>query len=64
MTPDKIDIIHMFLNAGLMVQLVLLLLIFFSVASWTIIFIKYTYIRKAINESSFFLDYFWKCRDL
>jgi len=43
---------------------VLLLLIFFSVASWTIIFIKYTYIRKAINESSFFLDYFWKCRDL
>ncbi len=64
MTPDRIDIIHMFLNAGLMVQLVLLLLIFFSIASWTIIFIKYTYIRNAFNESSFFLDYFWKCRDL
>jgi biopolymer transport protein TolQ len=64
MAPDKIDIIHMFANAGLMVQLVLLLLIFFSIASWSIIFIKYNYIRKAFNESSFFLDYFWKCRDL
>ena len=54
----------MYMNAGLMVQLVLLLLILFSIASWSIIFIKYNYIRKAFNESSFFLDYFWKCRDL
>jgi biopolymer transport protein TolQ len=64
MTPDKIDIIQMFLNAGLMVQSVLLLLVFFSISSWTIILIKYTYIRKAFNESAFFLDYFWKCKDL
>jgi len=61
--PDKIDIIHMFLNAGLVVQAVLLLLVFFSITSWAIILIKFRYIRKAFIESSTFIDFFWKSRD-
>lgn len=64
MSPDKIDIVHMFINASLMVQFVLLLLVAFSIASWAIIFIKYTYIRKAFLESAEFIDYFWKSRNL
>ena len=64
MTPDKISILEMFLNASLMVQLVLLLLVFFSIASWTIILLKYNYIRKAYNESAYFIDFFWNSRDL
>ncbi|MBW1899626.1 MAG: protein TolQ [Deltaproteobacteria bacterium] len=64
MTPDKISILEMFSNASLMVQLVLLLLVGFSIASWTIILLKYNYIRKAFNESAYFVDFFWNSRDL
>jgi len=64
MTPDKISILEMFSNASLMVQLVLLLLVGFSLASWTIILLKYNYIRKAFNESAYFVDFFWNSRDL
>ena len=63
MVPAKIDLVQMFLNAGLMVQFVLLLLLFFSVSSWAIILIKYRYIKKSFSESSMFIDYFWKSRD-
>ena len=64
MTASEINIIHMISNAGLMVQFVLLLLLFFSVTSWAIIIIKYRYIRKAFRESALFTDFFWKSRDL
>lgn len=63
MTADM-GIIHMILNAGLMVQFVLLLLLFFSITSWAIIFIKFRYLRKAFRESAFFTDFFWKSRNL
>jgi biopolymer transport protein TolQ len=64
MTLAKIDLIHMISNAGLVVQLVLLLLLFFSVTSWAIILIKYRYIRRAFSQSAEFTEYFWKNRDL
>ena len=61
---EQIDIIHIVLNAGLMVQFVLLLLLFFSITSWTIILIKFRYIRRALRESALFTDFFWKSRNL
>ena len=64
MIQHEISIFQMMLNAGLMVQFVLLLLLFFSIASWAIILIKYRYIMKAFRESARFTDYFWKSRDL
>jgi len=64
MIQHEIDIFQMMLNAGLMVQFVLLLLLFFSITSWAIIFIKYRYIMKAFRESARFTDFFWKSRDL
>lgn len=51
-------------NSGIMVNSILLLLLSFSVMSWTIIFIKYRYIRRAFKESALFTEYFWKSRDL
>jgi biopolymer transport protein TolQ len=51
-------------NAGLMVQFVMLLLLFFSIMSWAIILIKYRYIKRAYRESAEFTDFFWKSRDL
>lgn len=64
MIPEQINIIQMVSNAGLMVQLVLFTLLFFSITSWAIIFIKYRYIRKAFRESALFNEFFWKSRDL
>lgn len=61
---QQINLINMISNAGLMVQFVLLLLLFFSVTSWAIIIIKYRYIKRAYQESSLFTDLFWKSRDL
>jgi biopolymer transport protein TolQ len=59
---DKL--LHMVSNAGLMVQLVLLTLLLFSLASWSIIVMKYLYIRKAFRESAQFTDLFWKSKSL
>lgn len=64
MGSAKLDIVHMVLNAGPVVQLVLLLLVFFSISSWAIILIKYRYMRRAFRESALFIEFFWKSRDL
>ena len=60
----QLEIVNMISNAGLMVQFVMLLLLFFSIMSWTIILIKYRYIKRAYRESAEFTDFFWKSRDL
>ena len=64
MGPAELDVFHMIINASLMVQFVLLLLLFFSISSWAIIIIKFRYIRRAIKESGLFTDFFWRSRDL
>jgi biopolymer transport protein TolQ len=63
MDLPQMDLIGMIRSAGLVVQLVIALLLFFSVTSWAIIIIKYRYIRRALQESAEFSDYFWKSRD-
>ncbi len=64
MTLAEIDLIQMISNAGIVVQIVLLLLLFFSVTSWAIILVKYRYIKRAFKQSAEFTEYFWKSRDL
>ncbi|GAB6907870.1 Protein TolQ [Desulfosarcina cetonica] len=64
MGANQMDYIHIIANASLMVKFVLMLLLFFSVTSWSIIIIKARYIRKAFRQSDIFIDYFWKSRDL
>lgn len=64
MGQSEIDIIQIVSSAGLMVQGVLMLLLFFSVTSWAIIIIKWRYIHRAFRESTRFTEYFWKSRDL
>ncbi|HBN26167.1 MAG TPA: Tol-Pal system subunit TolQ [Desulfobacteraceae bacterium] len=60
MPSSGLDLIAMISNAGFMVRFVLLLLLFFSVASWAIIIIKYYYLSRAFKESILFTDFFWK----
>ncbi len=64
MIPQDLDLVHMISSASPMVKFVLLLLLFFSIATWSIIVIKYRYIRQAFQQSSVFIDFFWKSRDL
>lgn len=53
------DIWGLVLNAGPMVQLVLFILLAFSVVSWAIIFLKFRLIGRAQKQSEDFLQAFW-----
>jgi biopolymer transport protein TolQ len=64
MSPHSTDYFEMISNAGIVVQLVLLLLLLFSITSWAIMIMKYRYLKKAFAESTLFMDYFWKSRNL
>ncbi len=47
------------LNAGPVVKLVLLILVYFSVVSWAIIIYKQLTVHRAIRDSDRFLEFFW-----
>lgn len=64
MNSSDFSLFQMISDSGMMVNFILLLLLSFSIMSWTIIFIKFRYIRRAFKESALFTEYFWKSRDL
>lgn len=64
MSSETLGFVYLLSEAGIVVKIVLLLLLFFSITTWAIIFIKYRYIRKAYRESEEFTDLFWQCRTL
>lgn len=64
MATETVGLFYMLSEAGPVVKFVMLLLLFFSITSWAIMFIKFRYIRKAFKESADFTDIFWQCRNL
>ncbi len=64
MTTESIGLLYMLTDAGPVVKFVMLLLLFFSIITWAIVFIKFRYIRKAFRESADFTEIFWQCRTL
>ena len=62
-TPRS-GIIDMVLGAGAVVKLVLIILVFLSIACWAIIFLKHRLLKKANQESSRFLNLFWNSKNL
>jgi biopolymer transport protein TolQ len=64
MATESIGLFYMLSEAGPIVKFIMLLLLFFSITSWAIIFIKIRYIRKAFKDSADFTDIFWQCRNL
>jgi biopolymer transport protein TolQ len=64
MTTESIGLLYMLTNAGPVVKFIMLLLLFFSIISWSIIFIKFQYVRKAFRDSADFTEVFWQCRTL
>ena len=51
-----------FAGTGLVVKIVLMILLYFSVVSWTIIFFKLLQVYRANSESERFLEFFWKTK--
>jgi biopolymer transport protein TolQ len=58
------SLFDMVVHAGFIVQLVLLLLLFFSVVSWAIILMKYFNLRKVSRENGDFLGIYMKSTKL
>lgn len=55
--------LHIILQAGLVVKIVLLILLFFSVFSWAIIIFKHRFLSRAAKETETFLTSFRDIRD-
>jgi len=58
------SLLGMVLGSGPVVQGVLYLLIFFSIASWSVILYKARRLRRARRLSDRFLEYFWETKNL
>ncbi len=61
---QQLDILSMILHAGPVAKMVMAVLLGFSIASWTIIFRKFTMFRAAKQETARFIERFWQCRTL
>lgn len=60
----QLSITSMIFQAGLVGQLVMLTLLFFSLISWAIVFMKFRMFRKIRIDSEDFLDTFWASSNL
>ena len=60
----QLSISDMILQAGPMGQAVMLTLLLFSLASWSIIFMKNRLFRKAVRETDDFMEAFWSSKTL
>ena len=58
----ELSLLHLFLNASLVVKLVMLLLLVASLYAWTIIFQKWHLLRGARADAEVFEKRFWSCR--
>ena len=58
------DFVQMIVHAGPMVKFVLLVLFLFSFISWTIIFMKFRLLKRAVSQTDDFLSLFWENRDM
>ncbi len=63
MTADH-SIIDLILNASLLVQLVMLILVIASIVSWTMILNKRVVLKRAISDAEDFEEQFWSVEDL
>ncbi len=60
----NVSLVAMMIHTGLMVKTVMLILLFFSVVSWSIIIMKQLMFRRVRQNSEEFLDRFWASKTL
>ena len=61
---DDISVLNLFLEAGLVVKIVMLLLFIASILSWIVIVERYNFFRRIKNLNDNFLQKFWSGEDL
>lgn len=61
---DQQSLLQVMMNANLVMQLTLLLLIIFSIISWAIIGSKYRQLKTAKNRSAKFFSGFWHAKSI
>ena len=61
---DNISVLNLFLEAGLVVKIVMLLLLAASILSWIAIVERYNFFRKIRISNDKFLKKFWSGKDL
>ena len=61
---DEISVLNLFLQAGIVVKVVMILLFVASILSWIVIVERYKFFRKIKNENNVFLKKFWSGKDL
>ncbi|MDM8568076.1 protein TolQ [Thiotrichales bacterium HSG1] len=61
---NELSLIKLILDASLLVQMVMLLLLFISLYSWTLIFYKSNYLKNVHKTVNNFEELFWKSKDL
>ncbi len=63
MTTD-LSLLQLIMNASLLVQLVILILLIASLVSWGMIFNKHSVLKSARQEANLFEERFWSVEDL
>jgi len=61
---SDLSLLQLILNASLLVQMVMLLLLLISLYSWTLILRKSRFLKRARRNADDFEDRFWKGKDL
>lgn len=61
---EQLSIFELIANASLLVQAVMALLVLMSVVSWMMIFQRWFFLRRALNDIDDFEDHFWSGIDL
>tara|TARA_B100000700_G_scaffold148902_1_gene165759 strand:- start:467 stop:1135 length:669 start_codon:yes stop_codon:yes gene_type:complete len=61
---DDISVLNLFLEAGIVVKIVMLLLFIASILSWIVIVERYRFFKKIKSQNSAFLKRFWSGDDL
>ncbi|MFK5971207.1 MAG: protein TolQ [Candidatus Marithrix sp.] len=61
---NELSLVKLILEASLLVQIVMLLLLFISLYSWTLIFYKSRYLKNIHNIVNSFEELFWRSKDL
>lgn len=61
---EELNLVAMFLTAGYMVKMVMLLLLFFSLGSWYVVFSKHLLFRRTRKSTAEFVETFWTSKTL
>jgi biopolymer transport protein TolQ len=62
--PEQLSIYELIANASFLVQMVMLVLVLASVASWVMIFQRWFFLRRVQRDVDDFEDHFWSGIDL